>query len=465
MSSFNSTSPTPTSTSTSTSTSTLTSTSPLLTSSTTPSQRANSKSPTLVSSTHTIPSIASISPSPPATASSSSSTTTTTTTPHPHFSTSTFISCFTQHPKLIKFEQKIQEDPYDIHTWTQLISEFSVLSNPNNKEHIDQLRKFYDEIVQRFPYSTKHWIMYIDFELRVKDHPRVSTLFSKGLRNVHAFELHKVYLNYIKRTHHGDDPPSRTIIKQAYDFVLSKVMHDMASGSIWSDYLTFLKQTQVHSTFEEQQKMEEIRKVYLKAIALPLFNVEQLWRDFDAFENGLNKLTAKKILSEASSSYLIARTCTRTLKQLWDPIDFSSSYHTYPMKPSSPSSLSSSWYTQFNYWKQLISYESSNPLHLEPLQLCARLSWVFWQALHVHDRWPELWFEFGHMVLKLRPHHVGEAIHIFKLGCQMCPGRYVLSKKFKAWIKRSMYQGLFHSLFLLHKARFYYHCSIHFFFF
>ena len=37
--------------------------------------------------------------------------------------------------------------------------------------------------------------------------------------------------------------------------------------------------------------MDLLRKLYQKAVKIPLSNVEQIWKDYDAFENGLNKLT------------------------------------------------------------------------------------------------------------------------------------------------------------------------------
>lgn len=45
------------------------------------------------------------------------------------------------------------------------------------------------------------------------------------------------------------------------------------------------------TTWEEQQKMDALRKVYHRAVQIPLENVEALWRDLDGFETGLNKIT------------------------------------------------------------------------------------------------------------------------------------------------------------------------------
>lgn len=37
--------------------------------------------------------------------------------------------------------------------------------------------------------------------------------------------------------------------------------------------------------------MDVLRKVYHRAVQIPLENVETLWKEYEAFENGLNKIT------------------------------------------------------------------------------------------------------------------------------------------------------------------------------
>ena len=37
--------------------------------------------------------------------------------------------------------------------------------------------------------------------------------------------------------------------------------------------------------------MDQLRKLFQKAVRIPLSNVEQIWKEYDSFENNLNKLT------------------------------------------------------------------------------------------------------------------------------------------------------------------------------
>jgi cleavage stimulation factor subunit 3 len=38
--------------------------------------------------------------------------------------------------------------------------------------------------------------------------------------------------------------------------------------------------------------MDALRKAYHRAVQIPLDNVERLWQDYEAFETGLNRITA-----------------------------------------------------------------------------------------------------------------------------------------------------------------------------
>ena len=45
--------------------------------------------------------------------------------------------------------------------------------------------------------------------------------------------------------------------------------------------------------------MDALRKVYHRAVQIPLENVEVLWKDYEAFENGLNKITVRECTTRA----------------------------------------------------------------------------------------------------------------------------------------------------------------------
>lgn len=117
----------------------------------------------------------------------------------------------------------------------------------------------------------------------------------------------------IRRVNAGPATATRDTVRKSYEFALSHVGQDKDSGEIWRDYIQFLRVGEAHTTWEEQQKMDALRKVYHRAVQIPLDNVEALWQELEAFETGLNRITAKKFMADLSPAHMQART---TLRQL-----------------------------------------------------------------------------------------------------------------------------------------------------
>lgn len=46
---------------------------------------------------------------------------------------------------------------------------------------------------------------------------------------------------------------------------------------------------QAQNTAEETQRMTAVRKAYQKAIITPTHHIEQLWRDYENFENSVSR--------------------------------------------------------------------------------------------------------------------------------------------------------------------------------
>ncbi|KNE68784.1 hypothetical protein AMAG_13425 [Allomyces macrogynus ATCC 38327] len=318
-------------------------------------------------------------------------------------------------PRMERLYQRTQEDEYDIEAWFALLHEF--LSMPSTRDRDDDRRVLFDRALAKFPYSDRLWIMAIDAEVKGKSPDRVPQMFAKALRTVRSFEVYRVYLNYIRRTH-AVAHEGRGVIKQAYDFVLSHAAHDRNSFSVWNDYLSFLKSIQVNSEYEHQEKQNEIRAAYQRAVTLPIQNVEQLWREWDTFESGISRPQARKLLQERNQAYLAARNAGRTLRSLWDPLERVTPIVTPPtFSPNERALLAQ--------WRKLLLWEKSNPFKFEDLAtLYQRVSWTYWQAINCLCRFPELWYEFAMFATSMSKST--EALAILKAGCEACPGSFLV---------------------------------------
>ncbi|KAF9920499.1 mRNA 3'-end-processing protein rna14 [Linnemannia zychae] len=306
-------------------------------------------------------------------------------------------------------EQRIAEDSFDADAWLTLLNEVE------KEGEVAHVRDVYERFLKVFPTSARYWIQYAEFELKHHHFAEVEAIFQRCLRSVLSVDLWKYYLNYIRRINTG--PESKDIITKSYDFVLQHVGLDRDSGPIWSDYLFFLKSGQTQNTWEEQQKMDAMRRVYQKAVCIPLNNVENIWRDYDSFENGLNKLTAKKFLQERSAGYMTARMMWKELRKLTDGINKN-------LLPR-PVKWTERELHQLEQWKRYIRWEQSNPLNFEdPAALAARVSWTYKQALMSMRFYPEIWFEAAHYF-----HEIGrtdEAVALLKSACEIMPTSFLL---------------------------------------
>lgn len=134
-------------------------------------------------------------------------------------------------------------------------------------------------------------------ELGLDNFVEAEKLFGRCLRTVPNVKLLTVYLNYIRRRNDLNNDPTgvaRQTITQSYEFVLDTIGIDRESGGIWQDYVQFVKNApgDIRGTsWKDQQKMDQVRSVYHRAIAIPMSSVNNLWKEYDQFEMSLNKLT------------------------------------------------------------------------------------------------------------------------------------------------------------------------------
>lgn len=92
----------------------------------------------------------------------------------------------------------------------------------------------------------------------------------------------------------------REKMAQAYDFALEKIGMDLHSFSIWQDYIYFLRGVEAVGNYAENQKITAVRRVYQKAVVTPIVGIEQLWKDYIAFEQNINPIISEKMSLERS---------------------------------------------------------------------------------------------------------------------------------------------------------------------
>ncbi|KAF8075815.1 hypothetical protein FPV67DRAFT_1469355 [Lyophyllum atratum] len=319
---------------------------------------------------------------------------------------------------------EVRERPHNPEAWRRLID------IAENSGEIEKIRASFDALLQQYPNTSSAQIRYIGHFLEDQaTFGEAEELFIKFLKISPSVDLWKFYLTYVRRVNTG--PETRDSIRKSYEFALHHVGQDKESGEIWRDYIQFLRSGEATTTWEEQQKMDALRKVYHRAVQIPLDNVEGLWQELEAFENSLNRITAKKFMADLSPSHMQART---TLRQLTNHVAT-----LYPIPPPSapnrPELLLPSLPTftageraLVGKWKAYLKWEESNPLEVEDKDravLVSRIQGVYRKAVIRMRYYTEIWFMAYTWTSSVGKHE--EALSILRAGMEANPASFLLT--------------------------------------
>ncbi|ODM19252.1 mRNA 3'-end-processing protein rna14 [Aspergillus cristatus] len=298
------------------------------------------------------------------------------------------------HDRVGILEDRIQEDPRgDIPAWLELINEH------RSRSRIDGAREVFERFLKVFPFAAEQWVAYANMESDISELFRLEQIFNRTLLTIPDAQLWSVYLDYVRRRNPlttDTTGNARKIISSAYDLALQYVGMDKDSGSIWSDYVQFIRSGPGNvggPGWQDQQKMDLLRKAYQRAICVPTQAVNTLWKEYDQFEMGLNKLTGRKFLQEQSPAYMTARSSYTELQNITRDLVRT----TLPRLPPVPGTEGDVEFAQqVDIWKRWIKWEQDDPLVLkddDPAAFKNRVVYVYKQALMALRFLPEMWFE------------------------------------------------------------------------
>ncbi|KAG5222098.1 mRNA 3'-end-processing protein [Salix suchowensis] len=312
-------------------------------------------------------------------------------------------------------KQHLKENPQDNDQWRRLID------IAEESEDVERIKETYDLLLEQFPNNNSDGVIQSSAQLSYLQHFSTDPQYSETL-----FKRFLCCSNVCtRRVNVG--PAARGVIQKSYEFALAHIGHDKDSGSIWSDYIEFLEARETSSTWEEQQKMDALRKVYHRAVQIPLDNVERLWQDLEAFEITLNRIIAKKLMADLSPSHMQARTVLRQLQKhlgpLFPPLALSS------RRPlPSPPSFSPPDRALVGAWKAYLKWEESNPLEIEEKDkacLITRIQSVYRKAVIRMRYYSQIWFMAYSWTASVGKDD--EALSILKAGLKANPSSPLLN--------------------------------------
>ncbi|KAJ2713559.1 mRNA 3'-end-processing protein rna14 [Coemansia spiralis] len=294
-------------------------------------------------------------------------------------------------PEVDMYRRRLARSENDAEAWSGLLRAAKATGSQQ------LLHDVYADALKQHPGSGRLLAAFVELELNRGNKQGAESIFNDNLFSVPSIELWRCYLDYVLQTNAGGQgsglqSASRATVMDCYKLVLDNVGGDREAGQIWLNYLAFINSAQTHAAYEEQQKADLLRETYQRAVAIPMLRVEEIWKGYDAFENRIDRPTAKKVLSKISPSYMTARTALRDLNRFWDAIRATRSPYGLPGPPEwTPREIE-----HLGAWKRYLAWEVSNPLRLgDPAAVRQRVVYAYEQACMDLRFYPEVWIEFA----------------------------------------------------------------------
>ncbi|RCK55300.1 mRNA 3'-end-processing protein RNA14 [Candida viswanathii] len=286
--------------------------------------------------------------------------------------------------KLGQLEEDLETNPLDYSKWQRLIDQLII------KDNQEQVRNTFDKYLKIFRFDGASWCKYIKYELNRGEKEKVETLFQECLDLTDNVELYRVYVDYVRSVTDfvtGGEKARATVI-QAFEFAINKVGMDILSDTLWQDYIGFLKSWSPTANWEQQQKVDLIRKAYKKFLIIPTENIETSWSQYTKWENELNPVTASKFVSEKSAEFMLARSWITEFNRITDK-KLKRSLN--PLNNKEDEDVE----RQLQYWLRWLELEKQNKLELKDDSLNdKRIQYVYKQATYALPFVPEIWFQY-----------------------------------------------------------------------
>ncbi|CAN0877139.1 Cleavage stimulation factor subunit 77 [Linum grandiflorum] len=291
-----------------------------------------------------------------------------------------------------------------------------VLATRAQRMPIAQAAPIYEQLLQLFPTAAKFWKQYVEAYMAVNNDDATKQIFSRCLLNCFQVPLWRCYIRFIRKVNEMKGAEGLEETRKAFDFMLSHVGSDIASGPLWLEYITFLKSLPGQLPQEETQRMTALRKIYQSAIVNPIHHVEQLWREYEIFENSVNRQLAKGLISEYQSKYNSARAVYRERKKYVDEVD----WNMLAVPPTGSSKEEQQW----TAWRRLLAFERSNPQRIDSISSNKRIIFSYEQCLMYLYHYPDIWYDYA--TWNAKSGSVDAAIKVYQRALKALPDSELL---------------------------------------
>ncbi|XP_078438100.1 tetratricopeptide repeat (TPR)-like superfamily protein isoform X2 [Wolffia australiana] len=298
----------------------------------------------------------------------------------------------------------VADDKYDVEAAEALANDARNLS-------VADAVPIYERLVAAFPTSAKFWKQYVEAQMVVNKEDAVKQVFARCLLNCLHIPLWRCYIRFIKKVNEKKGADGFEETRKAFDFTVNYVGTDISSGPIWIEYIDFLKSRPVMTTQEESQRMTAVRKVYQRAILTPSHHIEQLWKDYENFENSVSRALAKGLISEYQPKFNSARAVYKERKKYIDEIDWN--------MLAIPPTGSCKEEQQYMAWKRLLAFDKGNPQRIDSASSMKRITFTYEQCLMYLYHYPDIWYDYA--TWHTKSGSVDSAVKLFQRALKALP--------------------------------------------
>ncbi|CAO2827008.1 unnamed protein product [Amaranthus hypochondriacus] len=262
-----------------------------------------------------------------------------------------------------------------------------ILANEASRMPITEAGPIYEQLLAIYPTAAKFWKQYVEAQMAVYNDDATRQIFSRCLLNCLQVPLWRCYIRFIMKANEKKGFEGQEETRKAFEFMLNYVGADISSGPVWMEYISFLKSIPARTTQDETQRIIAVRKAYQKAIITPNHHVEQLWKDYENFENSVSRVLAKGLVSEYQPKFNSARAVYRERKKYIDEID----WNMLAVPPTGSCKDEQQWMA----WKKLLAFEKGNPQRIESTLSNKRIVFAYEQCLMYLYHYPDIWHDYA----------------------------------------------------------------------
>lgn len=269
----------------------------------------------------------------------------------------------------------------------------------------EERRVLYEEFLSIYATYAPFWIQYINDEIEAKEDERAMKLFYRCLPVVPDVELFQRYIKFI--TERNNDPRE---ICAAYEYALSKVGLDMGAIQLYYNYVNYAESRNVGT---EIVTIDKLRKVYQRALAVPMDGLQEFHKQYREFENRKAAQLANSILPDQERRFKGTATVYHNKKR----------YHR--QLQTTLCTMENGGFDSLHRWRLFIEFEKTNPLTANQEVLRAFVTYAYKCALcSLRFCWI-LWHEYAQYMIQGDDYN--EAITIYAQAIEILPNNLMLN--------------------------------------